>query len=163
MLICWQLLSSVSLPLACIIVMNSICCHLQTFLWGCFIIVEIIHVLGVFFYVILCIPSGPGCTLLYRKQHIFTIDPAANMLASVLLLSVHGLCYHISPTPLLRLLTKVTEGVQLGFHPSKHGRGVWFHTAELHSSFEDISVYKLQPKSDKFLVFFPINGEKERA
>jgi hypothetical protein len=52
-------------------------------------------------------------------QHIFTIHPAANMLASALLLSVHGLCYHISPTPLLSLLIKVTEGVQLGFHPSK--------------------------------------------
>lgn len=34
LLICWQLLSSLSLPLACIIVMNSICCHFQTFCMG---------------------------------------------------------------------------------------------------------------------------------
>jgi len=72
----------------------------------------------------LYIHCGPGCTLLYRKQHIFTIHPAASMLASALLLSVHGLCYWFSPTPLLSLLTKMTEGVQIGFHPSEHGKGV---------------------------------------
>jgi len=49
LLICLWLLSSLSVPLACIIVMNSICCHFQTFCKGYFVIVKMIHVLGVFF------------------------------------------------------------------------------------------------------------------
>jgi len=50
----------------------------------------------------------------------------------------------------------MTEGVQIGFHSSEHGKWVWFHSAKLHYSFEGISVvYRTAAKKWQVSSFLP--------
>lgn len=161
--ICWKLLSSVLLALACNVVMNSICCHFQTFFmrvvchcWndpcpGC-LVCHIVYSLWTWLY------------LLHRNQHILAIHPAASMLASALLHSIHGLCNRFSPSPLLVCLQRWLKEFSL---VSILRSMVKKRDFTLLNSIWVLNAYQwcteLQPKSDKFRDSFPINGEQERT
>ena len=74
------------------------------FVWECCVIVDVIHDLGVFFmsYCVLTVDLA----VLYKKQHILAIHPAASMLTLAVPFSLHGLGYQFSPPQLLVYLQR---------------------------------------------------------